>query len=185
MYMKTDAPVGPAAPVAPPEPVAPVAPPEPVAPPAPIVKDDILTSDYLLADCKKIVKKQPFSGPCCAFAYAAGLTIVTGKKYDGMTFYKNGSAHYTKGHVGGYTKPSFSGIGNSLLNKKMPVMLHYKWSPKGEHWVLAVGLKAGADPKNLKAKDIIVLDSATGKQVTLNKATCYSKSKLAGMKYFK
>ena len=152
---------------------------------------------FVVDNSEKYAKKQSKSGPCCAFAYAMGLNIVRGTNYDGMQFYygkpgENEMAHYDKGGIGAYEKsPSFGRIGSVIMDNKKPVMIHYTYTKsngsEGQHWVLGVGIRAGANTKNLSAADIIVLDPATGNQCLLSEATGQKNSNLtyAGIKAFK
>ena len=126
--------------------------------------------------------KQPYSGPCCAYAYGIGLSIVMKRDVDPMQFYINGLCHYKWGRVGNYTSFNASTVYNALKNGK-PTMIHYTY-PGSQHWVLIMGVRNGADPSNLKYGDFYCIDSATGKEVLLTSAWEFTSGTVKGMKVF-
>ena len=142
------------------------------------VRKDYKSSDYL--------QKQSGAGPCCAYAYAMGISIIDGKKgndkYKGKDYYNGTGATGMKRleALKAWSKDSFDTIYKQIKGGK-PVIIHYYTDSKrdsesqNQHWVLAVGIKKDADIKNLTSKDIIILDSATGKEVTLTSGYSYSK----------
>ena len=124
--------------------------------------------------------KQPYSGPCCAYAYGIGLSIVLKQNVNPMQFYYDGLAHYDWGRVGAYHSYNATEIYNALKNGK-PTMVHYTYSG-GQHWVLIVGIKNGANINNIQYSDFICIDSATGSEYALTSA--YRFGNIQGIKVF-
>ena len=126
--------------------------------------------------------KQPYSGPCCAYAYGIGLSIVLRKNVDPMQFYRNGLAHYDWGRVGAYRMFNASAIYEALRNGK-PTMIHYTY-PGNQHWVLITGVRNGANPGNLNYSDFICIDSAYGDERPLTSAWMFAAGSVQGIKIF-
>ena len=128
--------------------------------------------------------KQPYSGPCAAYAYGIGLSIVMNRSVDPMQFYRGGYAHYDWGRVNDYTY-SFStyDIYNALKNGK-PTMIHYRYTG-GQHWVLIMGIRGGANPNKLAYSDFYCIDSALGREVQLTSAYRFNAGGVQGVKIFR
>ena len=105
--------------------------------------------------------KQPYSGPCAAYAYATGLSIITKQSYDPMSFYYNGEAHYTAGHVMGYEQDFDAAEIYRRLQQGLPTMVHYEY-PDSQHFVLIAGIREGAIPQALEYGDFLIIDSDPG-----------------------
>ena len=118
---------------------------------------------------------------CCATAYAVGLSIVTKKAYSPEEFWHDGSSGVTTyydsrdGHSVGkyqkitgdnaeqlYAKEIINNLNIEDISNGKPTMIHYGYGNGGQHWVLAVGVKPGADPSNATMSDIIIMDPNTG-----------------------
>jgi len=123
--------------------------------------------------------KQPYSGPCCAYAYGIGLSIILQKNIDPMQFYYGGYAHFDLGHVGGYTAYNATTVYDALLGGN-PVMLHYTY-PNSEHWVLIIGINGGVSTNNIQYRDFIVIDPASGAEKSLTDAWQFSNATVSGM----
>lgn len=144
------------------------------------------TSQIKLQHHMNMSLKQPYSGPCCAYAYAIGLSIVMNTSVDPFRFYYQGEAHYDWGRVNNYRYAgtfSTSDIYNALKNGK-PTMIHYTY-PGNQHWVLIMGIRAGANPNNISYSDFYCIDSATGAEVPLTSAYRFTSGTVQGIKIFK
>lgn len=112
---------------------------------------------------------QPYSGPCCAFSYAYGLSIVNHAPppHDPMYYWVGNCAHYYDGGVE-LEKAVNNNAGelceamHSDLQNGRPTLVHYGHS-KGQHYVTCIGIKEGCDPDNLTLSDFIYYDPAFGK----------------------
>ena len=130
---------------------------------------------------------QSVSGPCAAYAYAFGLSIVTGGAYNPNDFYyadPGGSvkyAHYTRGHAGSY-EPFDRNKVYEALKQGRPTMVHLYAGGGNQHWVLINGVRGGAIAQMLQDSDFTVLDSGYGDQRKLTSALCYGAGNIAGMK---
>lgn len=128
--------------------------------------------------------KQPFSGPCCAYAYGIGLSIVLKKNVDPMQFYYDDYAHFDYGHVGDYSSYNAGNIYKSLLSGN-PVMLHYTYSTSqysSEHWVLIIGINGGVSTDKISYGDFIIIDPATGTERSLKDAWQFTNGTVRGIK---
>lgn len=116
--------------------------------------------------------KQKYSGDCCATAYAAGLSIITGESHDSDKYYVGGECNWGDGNVKDETT-SFDDSSCKTIYQNLkagkPTIVHYTHGKSGtqgvdwdNHYVLVVGIKDGADLNNLTLDDFIFLDPADG-----------------------
>lgn len=123
---------------------------------------DIHMGGYSLCqgDYPEFEKPYDYNAGCCALAYAVGLSIVNGEPVDPTKYWYNGTTNYEKDTVT-WASYDASEIISELRNGK-PTMLHYLYGERGEHWVLIIGVRNGANPNNLNMSDFEVLDPAYG-----------------------
>ncbi len=107
---------------------------------------------------------------CCATAYAIGLSIITGANYNPESFWGNGGANFTMGHVNNWTTFNANTIYNNLLQGKPSLVHVYYYKNEyttGEHWVLVIGVRAGAQANNLQYSDFTIIDPWGGAEKNL------------------
>lgn len=125
-----------------------------------------------------------FDQGCCAMSYAIGLSIVNRRAYNPATYWYGGTTHYDSGRVGSYVNFNAATVYNALKNGK-PTMIHYKYAGNsGQHWVLIMGVRSGADSNNLLYGDFYAIDPATGRQITLTSSYRWGGCKVSGMRVF-
>ena len=124
---------------------------------------------------------QPYSGPCCAYAYGIGLSIIYKHNFDPMEFYWDKQCHYTKGHVRSMQRYNHSDI-LSNLERGYPVMVDYYYGVRGEHWVLIIGIRNNYDPNNIEDSDFIAIDSAYGDERMLTDCWYFNRDRVDGIK---
>ncbi|MDY3998712.1 MAG: RICIN domain-containing protein [Blautia sp.] len=129
-----------------------------------------------------------YNAGCCATAYAVGLSIVKGKSYNPTLYWHDGPYGYcTYFDAGGVdTEKTYNAttIYNALKRGK-PTMLHYAYANNsGEHWVLIIGVRSGANENNLSYSDFIVIDPASGLEKSLTSSYKFAGGKVKGMKVF-
>lgn len=129
--------------------------------------------------------KQPYSGPCAAYAYGIGLSIVLKRNIDPMIYYRNNLAYYDnrEARVGAYDRKYDAKKIYEALKKGKPTMINYGNS-NDQHWVLIMGIYNGVNINNIKYSDFICIDSSTGTEKRLTDAWLFSKSVFYGMKIF-
>jgi len=127
--------------------------------------------------------KQSYSGPCCAYAYAIGLSVLLKQSFDPFTFYYGGLCHYDKGHVGEYLAFDGAAIYANLKAGK-PTMVHYRFGKGGQHWVVVIGVNSGALIDRLSPGDFIVIDPNYGDERQMTQALGYATSNSYAMKLF-
>lgn len=122
---------------------------------------------------------QPYSGPCCAYSYAYGLSIVTRTPHNPMRYWNGTYASYLDHGVKDYQKAN-NNAGElceamySDLQNGRPTLVHYGHS-EDQHWIACVGIKEGRDPDNLTLSDFMFYDPAKGK--ILDWDNCYGQQK--------
>lgn len=117
---------------------------------------------------------QAVSGPCQAYCWAYCRIILDNSPHTYRDYYKKNE---------GGVAPSAAGYNNRIranstldmlrsvyenINLGRPVMIGVRGSKKTDgtyrdHFVVAIGYKAGTDPNNLKTGDILILDPANKK----------------------
>lgn len=123
-----------------------------------------------------------FDKGCCAMSYAIGLSIVNGRSYNPRTYWYGGTTHYDSGRVGSYVNFNAATVYNALKNGK-PTMVNYIYAGNaGQHWVLIMGVRSGADSNNLSYGDFYAIDPAIGTQVTSSYR--WTGCRVSGMKVF-
>lgn len=122
-----------------------------------MVKSSTHEGYYTLNGCDDYIKKQPYSGPCCAFSYAMGLSLIDNKDYDPWKYW-NGNEAYNMGRCS-VQSLDIQGILEQLKQGK-PVLLHCTYD-KGQHWVLICGTK-NTDPDTASFDDLLVMDPGNG-----------------------
>jgi len=126
-----------------------------------------------------------YNAGCCAVAYAAGISIVTGQPCDPTQFWYDGYTHYDAGHRTEWQSYDSERIYNELKNGH-PFQLAYIYSTSpleqtdADHFVLVTGVREGADVKNLQYSDFIALDPATGREVPLNETWKFNPDRVTG-----
>lgn len=121
---------------------------------------------------------------CCALSYAIGLSIVNGKSYNPTAYWYGGTTHYDSGGVGGYVTFNASTVYNALKKGK-PTMINYQYTGGGQHWVLIIGIRGGANVNSLSYGDFYAIDPATGTQVILTSSYKWTGCTVKGMRVFK
>ena len=132
--------------------------------------------------------KQPYSGPCAAFAYVLGINYVTGATHSYTEVYSRSlGCLWNLGHVEsmatGKTEREYCNeIYNSLLKGK-PVIINYEYGNGHEHWVCIMGIKNVKNRKNLHYSDFFCVDSVYGRERTLTDAWGFNdNSRVYGIK---
>jgi formylglycine-generating enzyme required for sulfatase activity len=98
---------------------------------------------------------------CCAVSYAMGVSIVTGIPRDPTKYWRGNQTYYTDSPVG-WVSYDAAEIYAALKNGE-PTMLNYTYAnSSGQHWVLIVGVRDGADENNLQMEDFEAIDPNTG-----------------------
>ena len=126
-----------------------------------------------------------YNAGCCAVAYAAGISIVTGQAYDPTQFWYDGYTHYDAGHKSGWQSYDSEHIYNELKSGH-PFQLAYIYASSpleqtdADHFVLITGIRDGADIKHLQYSDFIALDPATGSEVPLNESWKFNPDRVTG-----
>lgn len=120
---------------------------------------------------------------CCAMAYAIGLSIVNNCSYDPTIFWRNGLTYYDAGGVGANIDFNAQSVYDNLANGK-PTMLNYGYATGGQHWVLIIGVKQGAQRGNLALSDFIVIDPNYGTEMELTSSYKFTGGTIKGMKMF-
>ncbi len=124
---------------------------------------------------------------CCATAYAIGLSIVNGRSYNPESFWRYKSTYYDQGRVNNYTSYNAATIYNNLLAGK-PTMVHYEYiksnGKHGEHWVLVIGIRSGANKNNIQFSDFTIIDPWGGAEKNLTSAGYFGSRTSVGMKTF-
>ena len=75
----------------------------------------------------------------------------------------------------------------SAMQEGHPTMVHYKYTDAngdgksdGEHWVVVVGIREGANVNNLSISDLIVIDPAYGDERLLTESYRFNPSGVDG-----
>ena len=114
----------------------------------------------------------------CETAYAIGLTIVdpaNAIKYKPHNYWRNGQTHYDSGRVGKYILYDSNAVYNNLVNGK-PTMVEFEHD-NSVHWVIVIGVRAGAMIDNLQYSDFIIIDPQDGYEKYLIDAYRFSAHK--------
>ena len=122
---------------------------------------------------------------CCAMSYAIGLSIVNRQAYNPTSFWYGGTTHYNKGGVGAGVSPFDAGRVYRALQNGKPTMINYRYKNNtGQHWVLIMGIRGGADINQLTYDDFYAIDPVTGSQVTLTSSSKWGGCTVVGIKVF-
>lgn len=126
-----------------------------------------------------------YNAGCCAVAYAAGISIVTGKPCDPTQFWYDGYTHYDAGHRSNWQPYNTGKIYNDLkCGHPFQLAYIYDSSPAdqtdADHFVLITGIKKGANTNNLQYEDFVALDPATGREVPLNEVWKFNPARITG-----
>lgn len=135
------------------------------------VEETVVGTEEILLDIPDNTRTAQKNGyDCAATAYAIGLSIVTKEAHDSSKYFYNGYAHYDDGGIviqpdgNSETTYVYSSVIYEHLKEGKPTAIHYGHdAPGGEHYVLVVGIRAGADPNNLTLSDFIIVDPADGR----------------------
>lgn len=120
---------------------------------------------------------------CCTMAYATGLSIITGQNVEPTQFWYGGLNHWDWGHVSAKTGYDPSTIRDALSNG-YPTLVHYCYvNNSGEHWVLVVGVRAGAAGAP-SYDDLIIIDPVDGHEKALAQAWKFNPAGIQGMRVF-
>ena len=112
---------------------------------------------HVLEGCYDYIMDQQYSGPCCAFSYAIGRSILEGKKHDPWKHWNGSSAC-------DMSFESMSLDSKAILEQLIdgkPVLMHGYYNGS-EHWVLICGTR-NADPETISFDDFLVSDPWPGK----------------------
>lgn len=134
---------------------------------------------------------------CTAVALGTYLSLITGTQQKPKDFWTSaGVISYNQRTVNGrklkrefYTrgKNGAGGINNELydriVTKGEPLIIRYSGRDTGPHSVVGIGIKEGADPKNIKNSDILVYDPVGGKVTTYDQ-TQAGKYPISSLEYF-
>lgn len=134
---------------------------------------------YMTGSLSQLDYKKLEHGGCCAMAYAIGISILTKRDVNPTKYFRGGMCWYDDGHMGVYRSGfSAKSIYDNLRAGK-PTMVHYVHS-RGQHWVLAIGVKSGVDVDNLTYADFIVIDPYFGDERPLTKSSYFSLTQTMG-----
>lgn len=126
-----------------------------------------------------------YNAGCCAVAYAAGLSIVTGNAYNPTQFWYGGLTHYDAGHKSGWEDFNADKIYQEL-QAGHPFQIAYIYSDSpieqtdADHFVLIIGVKEDANFKNLQFEDFIVIDPAYGDERLLTSSWNFNTNRVTG-----
>ena len=122
---------------------------------------------------------------CCAMSYAIGLSIVNRQAYDPTSFWYGGTTHYNKGGIGADISSFDAGTVYRALQNGKPTMINYRYANNtGQHWVLIMGIRGGADINQLTYDDFYAIDPVTGSQVTLTSSSKWGGCTVVRIKVF-
>lgn len=122
---------------------------------------------------------------CCAMSYAIGLSIVNRQAYNPTSFWYGETTHYNKGGIGADISPFDAGTVYRALQNGKPTMINYRYANNtGQHWVLIMGIRGGADINQLTYDDFYAIDPVTGSQVTLTSSSKWGGCTVVRIKVF-
>jgi len=130
-----------------------------------------------------------YNAGCCAMSYAIAVSIVTQKDVDPTKYWRNGPWGYQTY----YDDNAADWVGfdvnkiHSALQEGKPTMVHYKYADSngdgksdGEHWVVVVGIREGANVNNLSMSDLLVIDPAYGDERPLTETYRFNSAGVDG-----
>lgn len=127
-------------------------------------------------------------GGCCAMSYAVGISIITKKDVDPLTYYRKDwfspkvyLCYFDDGHVETSEIAFDAEQVYSNLRMGKPTLVHYTYST-GQHWVCITGVRAGVNTKDLTYADFTAIDPYYGTERALSTCSMFKKAKSITMR---
>ena len=147
-----------------------------------VTQDTKLKHHMTRSLCQLEYPKHFQHGGCCAMAYAVGISILTKRDVNPLSYYRKDwyspnvyLCYFDDGHMGSYRSGfDAEAIYNNLRAGK-PTLVHYLYST-GQHWVCITGVRAGVNTKGLTYADFTALDPYSGKEVALTECSMFGKA---------
>lgn len=119
---------------------------------------------YSIGGAEQYIKRQPYSGPCMAYAFSMGLSIVEGRDVDPWQYWNSskGYAEPDTSKLSDYWIPANATTILEQLKSRKPVLLHVSHSGYGgEHWVTVCGTN-NPDSSDVSISDFLFMDPGNG-----------------------